>query len=63
MKICLIGDFSENYDEGLKNRRIKEEGRKARKFVEKYSWDNIVDEFEGILEEIVDSSGEMNDRY
>lgn len=27
-----------------------EEGRKARRFVEKYSWDSITDEFEGILE-------------
>lgn len=32
---------------------IEEEGIKARKFVEKYSWDNIVDEFEGILREVV----------
>lgn len=32
---------------------IKEEGRKARKFVEKYSWKNITDEFEGVLEEVV----------
>ncbi|RJS76371.1 glycosyltransferase [Methanophagales archaeon] len=32
---------------------IEEEGRKAGKFVEKYSWDNITDEFEGILEEVV----------
>ncbi len=29
---------------------INEEGRKARRFVEKYSWDSITDEFEGILE-------------
>ena len=32
---------------------IKEEGRKARRFVEKYNWDDIVDEFESILEEVV----------
>jgi len=32
---------------------IEEEGIKARKFVEKYSWDNVVDEFERILEEVV----------
>ena len=25
---------------------------KARGFVEKYNWDDIVDEFEGILEEV-----------
>lgn len=31
---------------------VEEEGKKARKFVEKYSWDNIVDEFEKILEEL-----------
>lgn len=36
----------------IENGSIEEEGRKARKFVEKYSWDDIVDEFEGILEEI-----------
>ena len=29
------------------------EGRKARGFVERYSWDDIVDKFEGILEMIV----------
>jgi len=37
----------------VENRCIKEEGRKARKFVEKYSWKNITDEFEGVLEEVV----------
>jgi len=37
----------------IKDNRIEEEGRKARKFVEKYSWDNITDEFERILEELV----------
>jgi len=26
---------------------------KARKFVEKYDWDNVVDEFKEILEEVV----------
>ena len=35
-----------------KNGNIKEPGLKARKFVEKYNWDDIVDEFEGILEEL-----------
>ena len=35
-----------------KNGNIKEQGLKARKFVEKYNWDDIVDEFEGILEEL-----------
>ena len=32
---------------------LKVYGSKAREFVEKYSWDNITDEFEGILEEVV----------
>ena len=32
------------------NKRLMlEEGIKARKFIEKYSWDNVVDEFEAIL--------------
>jgi len=35
--------------------RIKEEGIKARKFVERYSWDNVVDEFERVLREIVEN--------
>ena len=38
----LIGDGS-----------IEEEGRKARKLVEKYSWDSITDEFEKVLEAVV----------
>ncbi len=37
----------------IENGCIEEEGRKARKFVEKYTWDNIVDEFERVLEEVV----------
>jgi glycosyltransferase involved in cell wall biosynthesis len=36
----------------IENGSITEEGRKARKFVEKYNWDDIVDEFERILEEV-----------
>jgi len=32
---------------------IEEEGIKARKFVEKYSWDNVVDEFEGVLKQVI----------
>ncbi|MFZ2071242.1 MAG: hypothetical protein WAV32_06570 [Halobacteriota archaeon] len=35
---------------------IKDEGRKARRFVEKHSWDNITDEFEGVLDDTVRSS-------
>ncbi|MCD6101424.1 MAG: glycosyltransferase family 4 protein [Candidatus Marinimicrobia bacterium] len=37
----------------LNNKKITEEGKKARRFVEKYSWDNIVDKFERVLEELV----------
>jgi len=37
----------------IENNRIEEGGRKARKFVEKYSWDNVVDEFERVLEEVI----------
>ncbi len=37
----------------IENKGIKEEGRKARRYVERYSWDNIVDEFEEVLEGIV----------
>ena len=36
----------------IENGGIEKEGRKAGKFVEKYSWDNIADEFERILEEL-----------
>lgn len=32
---------------------VKEEGRKAKRFVEKYNWDDIVEEFEGVLEEVI----------
>jgi glycosyltransferase involved in cell wall biosynthesis len=32
--------------------RVEEEGRKARGFVEKYNWDDIVADFERILEEL-----------
>ena len=32
---------------------LNELGSKARKFVERYSWDNITDEFEQILEEVI----------
>lgn len=37
----------------IQNGEVKELGSKARSFVEKYSWDNITDEFEGILEEVI----------
>jgi glycosyltransferase involved in cell wall biosynthesis len=37
--------------------RVEEGGRKARKFVENNSWDNITDEFERILEEVIKVRG------
>jgi len=37
----------------IENERFYEEGRKARMFVEKNSWDNLTDEFEGILEGVI----------
>ena len=37
----------------IDNGTIKEEGRKARGFVEKYRWDDIVDDFEGILQRAI----------
>ena len=32
---------------------LGEYGSKARRFVEKYNWDDIVDDFEGILKEVI----------
>jgi len=46
-------DVIEKAMELIETGRIQEEGKKARKFVEKYSWDNVVDEFEGVLEEAI----------
>ena len=37
----------------IENGTVKEYGLKARRFVEKYNWDDIVDDFEGVLEEII----------
>jgi glycosyltransferase involved in cell wall biosynthesis len=37
----------------IENETLKEQGLKARRFVEKNSWDNITDEFEGVLEEVI----------
>ena len=34
----------------VRTERAKVEGRNARRFVEKYSWDSITDEFEMVLE-------------
>ena len=33
--------------------RVEEQGLKARRFVERYNWDDIVDEFERVLEEVI----------
>jgi len=49
-------DVIEKAMELIETGRIQEEGKKARKFVEKYSWDNVVDEFERILREITRSN-------
>jgi len=38
----------------IEDGKIEDEGRKARKFVERYSWDNITDEFEQILEKAME---------
>ena len=36
------------------NERLDELGAKARRFIRKYSWDKITDEFENILEEVIE---------
>lgn len=36
----------------IENGTIKEHGLRARRFVEKYDWDNVVNDFEAILEEL-----------
>ncbi|HEC93252.1 MAG TPA: glycosyltransferase WbuB [Candidatus Atribacteria bacterium] len=36
----------------IENGTIKEHGLRARRFVEKYNWDNVVNDFEAILEEL-----------
>ena len=41
----------------VKTERAKEEGIKARRFVETYSWDSITDEFERVLEDLIHSRG------
>ena len=37
----------------IENGSVEEEGRKARGFVEKCNWDDIVDEFERVLEKVI----------
>lgn len=39
----------------IENGTHKEQGLKARKFVENNNWDTITDEFEGVLEEVIRS--------
>lgn len=46
-------DVISRVQELLKSGKIEELGSKARKFVESYSWDRITDEFEGIINEVV----------
>jgi len=43
--------------------KIQELGQKARSFVERYSWENITDEFERILKETVESSRLKRSRF
>ena len=44
----------------IENRSVEEQGVKARGFVEKYNWEDIVDEFEEVLEEVVRGGGKHN---
>ena len=37
----------------IRNSQLEEVGVKAGDFVKKYSWDNVTDEFEAILEELI----------
>ena len=46
-------DILKKVVELVENGTLKEQGSKARRFVEKYNWDGIVDEFEGILEDTI----------
>jgi glycosyltransferase involved in cell wall biosynthesis len=46
-------DAAEKAMELIQDGSLKELGAKARRFAERYSWDNITDEFEKILREVV----------
>ena len=46
-------DAVEKALELVASRGLNELGSKARGFVERYSWDNITDKFEKILEEVI----------
>ena len=50
-------DVLEKAIELIENGTVKEEGLKARRFVERYNWDDIVDEFERVLEEVIKVRG------
>lgn len=41
----------------IENGSIEKEGMKARRFVEKYNWDDVVDKFEKVLEEVIKVRG------
>lgn len=47
------GDVLEKTIELVENGCIGEEGMNTRRFVENYGWDNVVEDFEGILEWII----------
>jgi glycosyltransferase involved in cell wall biosynthesis len=47
----------------IQSGKIEELGQKARSFVERYSWDNITDEFEKILKDTVESSRSKRSRF
>ena len=49
----VLGKAIELIEEG----KVEEQGLKARRFVEKYNWDDIVAEFERILEEVIKVRG------
>lgn len=54
--VVYIGKPEDAVEEAIRliqDGSLKELGVKARSFVERYSWDNITDEFEKILEEVI----------
>ena len=46
-------DALEKVVELIESGSVEEHGSRGRKFVEKYNWDDIVDDFEGVLVEVV----------
>ena len=54
--VVYVGRPEEVVDKAIElvqNGTVKSLGIKTRKFVERYSWDNVVDEFERVLREII----------